>query len=289
MKRAWSVTTIRACALLVGMFIAAGAAAQPGPAGPRINLGGGPVDLVLGYEQGFVAVLDHAIQFDQDGTRFDYVADGGQDVLFPIRRFTADIDIRGPHSVVLLYQPIDIRTVDTVDSDLVVNDGTFSAGTTVAFRYGFDFYRVSWLYDFARDPGRELAAGISFQIRNAVIAFQALDGSLLRVTRDVGPVPILKLRGRVPVGRRLWAGAEVDGFYADGRYITGTGNDFVGAILDASLRVGAELSPAASGYLNLRYIGGGARGIDESYPGHGDGYTDNWLHTLGVALGLTLR
>ena len=42
----------------------------------------------LATEMGFVGVLAHTIQFGQQGTKFDYVADGGQDVLFPFRRMT---------------------------------------------------------------------------------------------------------------------------------------------------------------------------------------------------------
>ena len=34
-------------------------------------------------ELGFLKVLSHKIQFSRNGTRFDYVKDGGQDILFP--------------------------------------------------------------------------------------------------------------------------------------------------------------------------------------------------------------
>jgi hypothetical protein len=38
-------------------------------------------------EIGFASVLAHHVQFGQNGTYFDYVKYGGQDVLFPIFRF----------------------------------------------------------------------------------------------------------------------------------------------------------------------------------------------------------
>ncbi|MGB7055222.1 MAG: hypothetical protein WBE28_07870 [bacterium] len=42
-------------------------------------------------------------------------------------------------------------------------------------------------------------------------------------------------------------------------------------------------------FLNIRYIGGGARGSEEDDPGPGDGYTNNWLHTVAVTLGTHIK
>ncbi len=39
-------------------------------------------------ELGFLAVLDHNVQFSKRGTYFDYKSDGGQNVLFPVSRFS---------------------------------------------------------------------------------------------------------------------------------------------------------------------------------------------------------
>jgi hypothetical protein len=52
-------------------------------------------------------------------------------------------------------------------------------------------------------------------------------------------------------------------------------NDFVGAILDASLRAGFNPRETLDVFLNLRYLGGGAVGKEQDTPGPGDGYTRN--------------
>jgi hypothetical protein len=39
-------------------------------------------------------------------------------------------------------------------------------------------------------------------------------------------------------------------------------------------------------FLNLRYIGGGAKGTSSGSKGPGDGFTANWLHFVTVTLGL---
>ena len=241
-------------------------------------------------ELGFLSVVYHTIQFGQSGTEFNYVADGGQDVYFPFQRISAEVSFGPRHKVVLLYQPIDVRTETQLTAPLTVYATTFNIGTAMELRYGFDFYRVSYLYDFWKDPRNELAAGLSLQMRDATIVFAAKDGSATVSNENVGPVPILKFRWKSRLGKYWWLGSELDGFYASGRYITGTGNDFVGAILDASLRAGFTPREPLDVFLNVRYLGGGAVGTAEDQAVGGvDGYTRNWLHTVAISLGVTVR
>lgn len=240
-------------------------------------------------EIGFIDVLSHTIQFGENGTEFDYVTEGGQDIFFRFNRLTAELAFGRRHNLILLFQPLNIQTDALLRRDVVVDDLVFPADTPVKLRYGFDFWRLSYLYDFWKQRDRELAVGLSLQIRNASISFRSYDGTLLRINQNVGPVPIFKFRTRLPLKRGLWFGSEIDGFYASGKYITGSENDFVGAILDASVCLGLELSNSFDTFLNVRYIGGGARGTEEDDPGPGDGYTDNWFHTLAVTLGTYIK
>lgn len=243
----------------------------------------------LNAELGSLAPLSHVIQFDKGGTEFDYVQDGGQDNLFLFARLSADLDLGPRHSVILLYQPLDLRTSVRLDQDLVVDDARFPAGTPMKLRYGFDFVRGSWLYDLQASPERELGVGVSLQIRNATIDFESADGLEQRSNRDIGPVPVLKLRTRQPLGERAWWGVEADGFYAPVSYLNGDDNEVIGAILDASARAGLELRTGTDVFVNVRYLGGGAEGIDDDSTGPGDGYTRNWLHFASLSLGFALR
>jgi hypothetical protein len=242
-----------------------------------------------GIEIGFIDVLSHTIQFGENGTEFDYVEEGGQDIFFRFNRLTAEVQLGQRHALILLFQPLDIQTEALLSRDVVIDDLTFPENTPLQLRYGFDFWRLSYLYDFDSSPEKEVAIGLSLQIRNASIRFVSYDGTLFRINQNVGPVPIFKIRTRFPFRNGMWFGTEVDGFYASGRYITGSENDFEGAILDASLRLGFELSKSFDTYLNIRYIGGGARGTEEEDPGPGDGYTNNWLHTLAISLGTYIQ
>ena len=240
-------------------------------------------------EMGFLDVVSHKIQFGSNGSVFDYVKEGSQDVLFPFSRITAEINLSKKHNIIFLIQPFDLRTKALLERDIVIDDQLFPESTPIDLRYGFTFYRLSYLYDFWKADDRELGIGLSFQLRNATIEFSSSDGKLLRSNRNIGPVPIFKFRLKYPFSNGFWIGSEVDGFYASGKYITGSSNDFEGAILDASVRSGFELTDYLDGFLNVRYIGGGAKGTEKNYEGFGDGFTDNWLKTIEISVGFFLR
>ncbi len=243
-------------------------------------------------EMGFIGVLKHTIQFGKQGTKFNYVADGGQDVLFPFRRTSAELHLKPRHTIILLYQPLDIRTETYLVQPLVLDTDTFPAGTPMNLRYGFDFYRVSYQYDFWPQSDRELAVGLSLQVRDASISFVPKNGSNARVYNDLGPVPILRFRGRLPLAGSSWVGTEIDGFYAQGKVVTGSSNvesSFRGAIFDASLRYGLSLNESVDAFINARYIGGGASGQQAKPEYRGDGYTDNWLGTFALSVGMYIK
>ena len=69
-------------------------------------------------------------------------------------------------------------------------------------------------------------------------------------------------------------------------YNNGSDNEVVGAILDASLRMGLEFEEPVTAFFNLRYIGGGAVGTSD-VDGPGDGYVRNWLHFITVTAGFS--
>jgi hypothetical protein len=280
---AWTVATAARPALAQGVQAADPTAASE-PAQART---------VAVMESGFIAPLAHTIQFGKQGTRFDYVKDGGQDVLFPTVRLSAEATFGGAHTLVFLYQPLNLETRETLRRDLTVDDVTFAAGTPMDLRYGFDYYRLSYLYDFVRDGcGNLVSFGGSLQLRDAVIDFTSADGSQRRSNRDVGPVPLVKFRGRTSIGRLFWIGLEADGMYAPVKYVNGGRSDVVGAILDVSGQVGYRVAAPLDLFFGVRYVGGGAKGTSKSDAerGPGDGYTSNWIHlmtsTLGARVGL---
>lgn len=263
--------------------------AAPTPPNSTLNEEGRALRIEPGAELGFLAPLSHTIQLGNDGSDFDYVKEGGQDNLFLVSRWTLDLRIRERSTVTFLYQPLDIRTEQTATRDLRFDGLDFVQGTPIDMRYGFDFYRVSYTRDIIPDEKRELALGASLQIRNAAISFSSADGTLRTVNRDIGPVPVLKVRGRFEGQQRTWWGFEADGFYAPIKYLNGGTTDVVGAILDASVRAGFKASNGVEPFLNLRYLGGGSDGTSSDPDPGKDGYSQNWLNFVTVTAGVYLR
>jgi hypothetical protein len=276
--------------LLGAIVPRASPASVPDAPDSLINDRNRPVALKLHAEIGLLAPLSHRLQFGSDGTYLDVRKDLGQDTLFFFGRLSGDLDLGRSrrHTIILLWQPLDLRSRAVTDRDLRIEDEVVTAGTPIDFRYGFGFWRVSYLFDILRDD-REVAFGLGLQIRNANIELAVDDGSFLRSSRDVGPVPLLKFRGSGFLRGRFWMGGEVDGFYAPIRYLNAARSDVEGAIVDASLRFGLAWRNGFDTFVNLRYFAGGARGTASRPEPFSDGFTRNWLHFLVLSVGVSLR
>ena len=252
-----------------------------------------PYALELNYEAGAVKVLKNTIQIGTGGTDFDFVTQGGEEILFPIQRFTGNLTLGDRHNIVLLYQPLEISTKVDTKSDIIIDTNTFPSGDNLLIKYGFPFWRLSYVYDFISTDNLTLGAGLSLQLRNASIVFESLTSGDLTTSQNLGPVPIIKTWGSYRFDNGLFAGFEVDGFYAKSSFFNGADFEFEGSILDASVRVGLELREETDAYLNVRFLGGSAAGtseyVDRYWTESVSSYTTNYLSSLSLSLGFTLR
>jgi hypothetical protein len=258
------------------------------------------IQIVPRAELGFATILSHRYQSGSNGTRFDFVRQGGQDTLFPFQRYSVDAIFVGRHHATLLYQPLTLNTRTVADRNgtnggkpIVIDDASFAPGTPMDVTYGFDFWRLSYLYDFIRDPKTILGAGLSLQLRNASIVFSSVDGKTRAVSQNIGPVPILKIRAAHWFHPLFALDLEADGFYASSAIFNGSGKPFEGWIWDASLTAKTRFMPQAVAFLVLRTIGGGAKGNNAySYVSStttANAATFNALSTFEVALGASLE
>jgi len=252
-------------------------------------------------ELGFVDVPHNVIQYGKGTDSFDFVTQGGQEILFPYSRFRIDIGLgeRQRHFVGLLYQPLTFETVTQFEKTLTIDTETFNEGQVVDLVYGFDFWRGTYEYRIVDGEHWTVDAGASLQLRNASIRFKAQeqnDENELVVSQGTGPVPALRAQARYTTNARFWVEAEADGFYASNTFINGAEYPFTGWIWDAALSAGAPVTPYAESYLSLRTIGGGAEGTatdaretwTESLAGGDERYTKNELTTVAVSVGVRL-
>jgi hypothetical protein len=248
-------------------------------------------------ELGVVKVLSHTLQFGVGTTNFNYVTQGGQHILLPFQRLAVELTVAKRHSVWLLYQPLTVRTQTRVPADLAagitIEDTTFGPGTGLDLKYGFDFWRISYLYHVVKTERLELGVGLSLQLRNASIVFEATDGSAITINQNLGPVPVLKVRAEYSFPGPLFIGSVVDGFYASSAFLNGADFAFEGSILDASLYAGVEVNPATDVYLNVRFLGGTAVGTSSYertlWTESTTSYSENKLATMTVSLGARLK
>lgn len=255
-----------------------------------LNDSANPVQFRMGAELGLLPVLNNKLQFGKEGTMVDLVGQGGESNLYPFARLSAEASINRRHNIIFLIQPLDLQTTEILNAPITVYGLVFPAGTPMNFHYGFDFFRVSYLYNFMKAPEKELSIGASLQMRDASISFASQDGLLFRQDQNVGPVPALKARFEWPLSGQSWIGAEVDGIYASSTIINGSTNrkNFEGSLYDASVRYGLTLNQSLKAFINLRFLGGNAKGQGYVNPPN-DGYTDNSLGTMSLTLGLYLR
>jgi len=251
-----------------------------------------PVSVSLEAEAGAVKVLHHTYQVGADSYNFDFVANGGQEILFPFQRFTATAKIADRHQVKFLYQPLTVATEITARDSFTIDTVTFLAEEPVDVVYGFPFYRTTYLYDFIAGDAN-LSAGAAIQLRNASIRFTSADGTKRAVSQNLGIVPAVALAGKLPFDNGLFVGFEATGLYASSAFINGADFVFEGSILDASLRAGARIDERAEAFLNVHFLGGSAAGVsgyDSLYwPQSTLMETANYLATLTVTLGATLE
>ncbi len=240
----------------------------------------------LRAELGTVGVQNHVIKFGKNGTQFDYLKDGDQDILYPYQRFEAIFSDSDGSSIYFVYQPLELLSTPILDRDVVIDGETFAKDTPMNLRYSFPFYRVSYV-STSQSGDSSWGWGGSLQIRNASINFTSVDGTKRRNNQNIGPVPTLKFVYESSLLSSCRWGAELDTMYAPVKYLNGSDSDVVGAFTDLSLRASTPLNwQSARSFVALRYIGGGASGTSKPPKGRNDGFTSNWIDLISFSLGL---
>jgi hypothetical protein len=245
-------------------------------------------NLTLSFEAGFLGALHHTIQFGDSGTRFNYIEEGSQNIIFLFERYTANLNLFRKHSIVFLYQPLTLQTQAVANRDIQIEDVIFSTGTGLNLTYEFSFWRASYLYHIIENNHLTWAAGVSLQIRSASIIFESTEGDNIVVNQNIGPVPILKTLLEYRLINKLFLGLEIDGFYASAPIANGSDISFVGYIIDASIRAGYDINNDISTFFNIRLLGGGADGY-EGGEVISENYTYNMLFVMTFTLGFYYR
>lgn len=84
-------------------------------------------------------------------------------------RIRAGITLSDRHTISLLYAPLRVKYTTTPDQQILFNGATFTAGNQIDASYTFNSYRLTYRYDFIRNPKLRFGAGVTAKIRDADI------------------------------------------------------------------------------------------------------------------------
>ena len=115
--------------------------------------------------------------------------------------------IKSRHTISLLYAPLETKSEGSVAKDILFEGVLFPVNTEIKGTYKFNSYRLTYRYDFVKNPEFEFGLGFSGKIRDAKIALTS--PRLTSEKTNVGLVPLINFR-------LLWNIDENFGLLLDG-------------------------------------------------------------------------
>jgi hypothetical protein len=227
-------------AVIAAMMPPAAPAAESVPPSPALTV-----------ELGAAWQLRNTAQVSNEPPNTRFQIDGlTGDGPFPTGRLVLDWPLSEKHRLRFLIATLGIDETGTTSSPIVFKDTTFAPGP-IDVKYQFDSYRASYRYVFYERERWTWSGGGTLNIRDAEIRLQ--QGSLTRVEKNTGVVPLLALEGewRFAPG---WHGLlDFEGLAAP-----------QGRAIDAALKLGYDVTPNVTVAGGYRILDGGADN-DELY------------------------
>ena len=171
------------------------------------------------------------------------------------------------HTVSLLYAPLEIESIGSIEKDVFYNGTTFAAGTPLTGTYKFNSYRLSYRYHVLQKPNLVVALGASAKIRDANIVLASEDTKVERTSLGIVPLPHFFV---------WWAFAEAWGLLFEGDAYAGPG----GRAIDVQLATTFEVLDQLKLRAGYRILDGGA-GNERVY-----GFARFHYGALGLTLSL---
>jgi hypothetical protein len=218
---------------------------------PATALTADPLSPAFTLEAGAAWQLRNTARIDNEppNTKFD-IADIVGDGPYASGRVVLDWPLAERHRLRFIIAPLSVDERGQTDEPIVFRDTTFAPGP-IDVKYRFDSYRASYRYVFAQSERWTWSAGGTLNIRDAEIELRQ-DG-LRRSKSNTGVVPLLALEGEWRWAPQWRAILDFEGLAAP-----------QGRAIDAALKLGYDLSPAATVYGGYRILDGGADN-DELY------------------------
>ena len=205
---------------------------------------------------------DVEIPNDGSATRFSLSDIAGSGPGAAIRLY-ATWRVAERHGIRLLLAPLTLTGRGPTDRALDFAGARYASDDSVDATYTFNSYRVSYRWLARETESFTGWVGLTAKVRDATIALS--QGGTSSRKDDLGFVPLLHLAGQWKLGRAWSLGLDVDGL-AGGP----------GRAVDASLKLGYDLSDAWSVRVGYRTLEGGAD-VEEVY-------AFAWLHYAAASV-----
>ena len=92
----------------------------------------------------------------------------------------------------MLYAPLETKSEGSVSQDILFEGVIFPANAELKGTYKFNSYRLTYRYDFVKNPELEFGLGLTGKIRDAKIALTS--PGLVSEKTNVGFVPLINFR-----------------------------------------------------------------------------------------------
>lgn len=149
------------------------------------------------------------------------------------------------HTLSLLFAPLTIESEGVVNKAVNFAGNVFPANKVLNGSYKFNSYRLTYRYDFVKNPGFEFGLGLTAKIRDARIAITSQGVTAEKA--NVGFVPIINFR-------LFWTPAEKLGLIFEGDALAAKQGRAIDVLLAGTYSVSNKITLKA-GY---RILEGGA-------------------------------
>ncbi len=238
------------------------------------------------FEYGFLGLLQHKSKWSKENPEFNYVKNGGQDLLFPTWRVESGFKPNKKNMFSFIYQPIPLETEVVLKEEVKIDQVIFEKNSDVLMKYDFSFYRFNYWSLLTSSAKGSFWVGGALQIRNADIRFTDRTGKNSFRTSSLGPVPLINFLYENNFSRRIHQQFKLAGFWAPIKYINGGTNDVNGWIYEFESQSKIILKNDLDAFVNFRVLGGGSEGTSKTTRVSGGNYTKDVLLTSSFTVGL---
>lgn len=147
---------------------------------------------LIDLESGLVFTGYNDVRIPGDeGTLFSLKDDLSPETAF-FYRIRLGYTIKSRHTISLLYAPLETKSAGSKPQDILFEGVVFPANTEIEGKYKFNSYRLTYRYDFVKQPRFEFGLGFTAKIRDARIALSS--SQIVSEKTNVGFVPIINFR-----------------------------------------------------------------------------------------------